>query len=166
LYGKGEIQRSGEEASFYSAQLLSTNQPIHAPRWVREANAMRLQDCHNFHDFRRMAKRRLPGPIFNYIDGAADDEVTDRRNTCVFEDSDLVPSVLQGVREVDLSTTVLGQKLALPFYCSSTALQQLFHHDGERAVAAAAAKYGTMFGVSSLGTTSLEEARRRCQVDS
>jgi len=121
---------------------------------------MRLGDCHNFHDFRRMAQRRLPGPIFNYIDGAADDEVTYRRNTTAFEECDLVPSVLQGVREVDLSTTVLGQKLALPIYCSPTALQRLFHHDGERAVAKAAAKYGTMFGVSSLGTTSLEEARR------
>ena len=61
--------------------------------------------------------------------------------------------MLQGVREVDLSTTVLGQTLQLPVYCSPTALQRLFHHDGERAVAAAAAKYGTMFGVSSLGTT-------------
>ncbi|WP_458094969.1 alpha-hydroxy acid oxidase [Roseomonas sp. WA12] len=121
---------------------------------------MRLQDCHNFHDFRRMAKGRLPGPIFNYIDGAADDEVTYRRNTAAFEECDLIPSVLQGVRDVDLSVTVLGQKLALPFYCSPTALQRLFHHDGERAVAAAAAKHGTMFGVSSLGTTSLEEARR------
>ena len=75
---------------------------------------MRLQDCHNFHDFRRMAQRRLPGPIFNYIDGAADDEVTYRRNTAAFEECDLVPSVLQGVRTVDLSTTVLGQKLDLP----------------------------------------------------
>ena len=46
---------------------------------------MRLRDCHNFHDFRRLAKRRLPGPIFNYIDGAADDEVTYRRNTASFE---------------------------------------------------------------------------------
>ncbi len=121
---------------------------------------MRLQDCHNFHDFRRLARRRLPGPIFNYIDGAADDEVTYRRNTAAFEECDLVPSVLQGVREVDLSTTVLNQKLQLPFYCSPTALQRLFHHDGERAVAAAAGKYGIMFGVSSLGTTSLEEVRR------
>ena len=121
---------------------------------------MRLGDCHNFHDFRRMARRRLPGPIFNYIDGAADDETTYRRNTAAYEECDLVPSVLQGVREVDLSTTVLGQKLALPIYCSPTALQRLFHHDGERAVAKAAAKYGTMFGVSSLGTVSLEEARR------
>ena len=121
---------------------------------------MRLQDCQNFHDFRRMARRRLPGPIFNYIDGAADDEVTYRRNTAAFEECDLVPHVLRGVRDVDLSTTVLGQTLQLPFYCSPTALQRLFHHDGERAVAAAAAKHGTMFGVSSLGTTSLEEARR------
>ena len=121
---------------------------------------MRLRDCHNFHDFRRLAKRRLPGPIFNYIDGAADDEATHRRNTAAFERCDLVPNVLRGVAAVDLSVTVMGQKLALPVYCSPTALQRLFHHDGERAVAAAAAKYGTMFGVSSLGTVSVEELRK------
>ncbi|WP_167514499.1 alpha-hydroxy acid oxidase [Mesorhizobium intechi] len=120
---------------------------------------MRLRDCHNFSDFRRMAQRRLPGPIFDYIDGAADDEVTYRRNTESFETCDLVPNVLRGVSEVDMSVTVMGQKLAMPFYCSPTALQRLFHHQGERAVAKAAAKYGTMFGVSSLGTVSLEEAR-------
>lgn len=120
---------------------------------------MRLADCHNFHDFRRMAKQRLPGPIFNYIDGAADDEVTYRRNTEAFERVDLVPNVLRGVSEVDMSVTVMGQKLAMPVYCSPTALQRLFHHEGERAVAQAAAKFGTMFGVSSLGTISLEEAR-------
>jgi L-lactate dehydrogenase (cytochrome) len=121
---------------------------------------MRLRDCHNFHDFRTLAKRRLPGPIFNYIDGAADDEVTYRRNTASFERCDLVPNILRGVETVDLSVTVLGQKLAMPVYCSPTALQRLFHHQGERAVAAAAAKFGTMFGVSSLGTVSLEELRK------
>jgi L-lactate dehydrogenase (cytochrome) len=121
---------------------------------------MRLGDCCNFHDFRRLAKQRLPGPIFNYIDGAADDEVTYRRNTESFERCDLVPNVLRGVSAIDMSVTVMGQKLAMPVYCSPTALQRLFHHDGERAVAAAAAKYGTMFGVSSLGTVSLEELRR------
>jgi L-lactate dehydrogenase (cytochrome) len=121
---------------------------------------MRLSDCHNFHDFRRLAKRRLPGPIFNYIDGAADDEVTYRRNTEAFERCDLVPNVLRGVKDIDLSVTVMGQKLALPFYCSPTALQRLFHHTGERAVAAAASKFGTMFGVSSLGTVSIEELRK------
>lgn len=121
---------------------------------------MRLSDCHNFSDFRRMAQRKLPGPIFNYIDGAADDEVTYRRNTASFERCDLVPNVLRGVSEIDMSVTVMGQKLAMPFYCSPTALQRLFHHQGERAVAKAAAKYGTMFGVSTLGTVSLEEVRR------
>src|SRR5438270_536274 len=122
---------------------------------------MDLRDCHNFHDFRRLAQLRLPGPIFDYIDGAADDEMTYRRNTESFEQCDLVPNVLRGVETVDLSTTVMGQKLAMPVYCSPTALQRLFHHQGERAVAAAASKYGTMFGVSSLGTVSLEEVRRQ-----
>jgi L-lactate dehydrogenase (cytochrome) len=121
---------------------------------------MRLQHCHNFQDFRKLAKLRLPSPIFNYIDGAADDETTYRRNTASFERCDLVPNVLRGVETVDMSVTVLGQKLAMPVYCSPTALQRLFHHQGERAVAAAAAKYGTMFGVSSLGTVSLEELRK------
>ena len=121
---------------------------------------MRLSDCHNFHDFRRLAQRRLPGPLFNYIDGAADDEVTYRRNTQSFERCDLVPNVLRGVKDIDLSVTVMGQKLALPVYCSPTALQRLFHHSGEHAVAAAAAQFGTMFGVSSLGTVSLAEVRK------
>jgi L-lactate dehydrogenase (cytochrome) len=121
---------------------------------------MRLTDCHNFHDFRALARRRLPGPIFNYIDGAADDEATYRRNTAAFDDVDLLPRVLRGTKEIDLSVTVMGQKLALPFYLSPTALQRLFHHQGERAVAAAASKFGTMFGVSSLGTVSLEEVRK------
>ena len=121
---------------------------------------MRLGQCHNFHDDRELARRRLPGPIFDYIDGGADDEATLRRNTAAFDSWDLVPNVLRGIGAVDLSVTVMGQTLALPFYCSPTALQRLFHHQGERAVAAAAAKYGTMFGVSSLGTTSLEELRQ------
>ena len=121
---------------------------------------MRLESCHNFHDFRRLAEARLPGPIFDYIDGAADDETTYRRNAASYEDCDLVPNVLRGVQDVDLSVTVMGQKLAVPFYCSPTALQRLFHHRGEHAVAAAAAKFGTMFGVSSLGTVSLEALRK------
>jgi L-lactate dehydrogenase (cytochrome) len=121
---------------------------------------MRLAACHNFHDFRALARRRLPGPIFDYIDGAADDEATHRRNTASFERCDLVPSVLRGVKALDLSVTVMGKKLEVPFYCSPTALQRLFHHRGEHAVAAAAAKFGTLFGASSLGTVSLEALRK------
>lgn len=122
---------------------------------------MRLSQCHNFHDFRRLAKQRLPAPIFNYIDGGADDEVTLRRNSESFARCDLVPNILRGVEEVDLSTTIMGQKIDLPVYLSPTALQRLFHHEGERATAAAADRFGTMFGVSSLGTVSMEELARK-----
>lgn len=121
---------------------------------------MRLKDCHNFKDFRTLARRRIPGPIFNYIDGAADDEVTYRKNTASFEAVDLVPNVLRGVEDIDLSVTVMGQKLDVPFYCSPTALQRLFHYQGEKAVGAAASKFGTLFGCSSLGTTSIESLRK------
>ena len=116
-----------------------------------------LKNCHNVNDLRLLAKQRLPGPIFHYIDGAADDEVTYRRNTSSFEDCDLVPNVLAGVENIDMSVSVMGQTLKLPVFCSPTALQRLFHHDGERAVAKAAEKFGTMFGVSALGTVTLKE---------
>ncbi len=118
---------------------------------------MGAASCHNFQDFRKLAKRRLPAPIFHYIDGAADDEITYKRNTSSFDDVDLVPNVLKGVDEVDMSVQVMGQKLDMPVYCAPTALQRLFHHEGERAVGKAATKYGTMFGVSSLATVTVEE---------
>ena len=118
---------------------------------------MNLGQCHNFSDFRTLAKKRLPGPIFHYIDGAADDEVTYKRNSQSFNDVDLVPNVLAGVEEVDMSTEIMGQELSVPFYCAPTALQRLFHHEGERAVARAASSAGTMFGVSSLATVTVED---------
>ena len=117
---------------------------------------MKLKHCHNFHDFRKLAKKKIPSPVFHYIDGAADDEMTHRRNTKAFDDVDLVPNVLRDVSEIDLSTTVFGKKLDLPFYCSPTALQRLFHYDGEKAVGRAAAKFNTMFSVSTLSTTGMD----------
>ncbi len=118
---------------------------------------MKLGDCYNFNDFKKLARKKLPSPIFHYIDGAADDEITYKRNTSSFDDVDLVPNVLRGVKNVDLSTTIFGKKLDLPFYCAPTALQRLFHYDGERAVGKAAKKFNTMFGVSALSTVSVEE---------
>jgi L-lactate dehydrogenase (cytochrome) len=119
-----------------------------------------IDRCRNLQDFRALARRRLPAPIFHYIDGGADDEITLRRNTRAFEDCDLVPNVLVDVKHVDLSVTVMGRRLELPIFCSPTALQRLFHHEGERAVARAAEKYGTFFGISSLATVSIEEIGR------
>ena len=117
----------------------------------------KINNCYNTKDFRRLAKKRLPSPIFHYIDGAADDEVTYRRNTEAYEQCDLVPNVLAGVENIDMSTTVMGQKIDMPLYLAPTALQRLFHHDGEKAVGKAAEKFGTMFGISSLATASIEE---------
>ena len=117
----------------------------------------KISKCYNTKDFRRLAEKRLPSPIFHYIDGAADDEVTYRRNTEAYEQCDLVPNVLAGVENIDMSTTVMGQKIDMPLYLAPTALQRLFHHDGEKAVGKAAEKFGTMFGISSLATASIEE---------
>jgi L-lactate dehydrogenase (cytochrome) len=118
---------------------------------------MRLSDCHKIDDFRLLAKQRLPWPVFDYIDGAADDELTKSRNTAAFADADLVPDVLAGVAEIDTSVTIMGRKSALPLILSPTALQRVFHWQGERAVARAAGKFGLWFGISSLATVSIEE---------
>ena len=118
---------------------------------------MRLADCHRIDDFRALAKARLPWPVFDYIDGAADDELTKARNTEAFADADLVPDVLAGVAEVDPSLTLMGRKVALPLVLSPTALQRVFHWQGERAVARAAERFGVWCGISSLATVSIEE---------
>jgi L-lactate dehydrogenase (cytochrome) len=118
---------------------------------------MRLTDCHNIDDFRLLAKQRLPWPVFDYIDGAADDELTKARNTAAFACADLVPDVLAGVGEIDTSCTIMGRKSALPLILSPTALQRVFHWQGERAVARAAEKFGLWFGISSLATVSIEQ---------
>jgi len=118
---------------------------------------MNLKDCHNFDDYKELAKKKLPSPIFHYIDGGSDDEVTLKRNTESFNNCDLIPNVLSDVSSVDLSTTVLGQKIDFPLFLSATAMHRLYHHHGERATAKAAEKMGTMFGISTMATTSIED---------
>lgn len=118
---------------------------------------MRLSDCHNIADFRELARRRLPWPVFDYIDGAADDELTKARNTAAYDSADLVPDVLAGVATIDTSRTIMGRHSALPLILSPTALQRVFHWQGERAVVRAADKFGLWCGISSLATVSIEE---------
>ena len=118
---------------------------------------MSLNDCYNFEDFRRLAKKNLPAPIFHYIDGGSDDEVTLKRNTESFLKCDLVPNILAGVGEPDLSTTVFGQKIDMPLFLSPVAMQRLFHHEGDKASARAAEKFGTFYSMSTMATSSIEE---------
>ena len=120
----------------------------------------KINKCHNINDFRELAKTSLPSPIFHYIDGAADDEITYNRNTKAFDECYLVPKVLRSVENINLETKILGKKIDLPFFLSPTALQRLFHHQGELAVAKAAEKFNTFFGISSLSTVSIESIEK------
>ena len=101
------------------------------------STARRLARSHSIADLRRLAKRRLPRAVFDYADGAAEDEVTARRNEAAFEDYELLPRVLRDVSSVDLSTTVLGTPVSMPVLLAPTGMTRLFHHDGEAAAARA-----------------------------
>ncbi len=118
---------------------------------------MNLNDCYNFEDFRKLAKKKLPAPIFHYIDGGSDDEVTLNRNTNAFNDCDLVPNVLASVGEPDLSTTLFGRKIDMPLFLSPTAMQSLYSPEGDKASARAAEKFGTMYSMSTMASFSIEE---------
>ena len=118
---------------------------------------MSLKDCYNFEDFRKLAKKNLPAPIFHYIDGGSDDETTLKRNTESFLKCDLVPNILASVGEPDLSTTVFDQKIDMPLFLAPTAMQRLYHHDGDKASARAAEKFGTMYSMSTMASFSIEE---------
>ena len=118
---------------------------------------MNLNDCYNFNDFRKLAKKKLPAPIFHYIDGGADDEVTLNRNTNAFNDCDLVPNILASVGEPDLSTTIFGKKIDMPLFLSPCAMQSLYTPEGDKASARAAEKHGTMYSMSTMASFSIEE---------
>ena len=118
---------------------------------------MNLERCHNVADLRRMAKSRLPAPMFHYIDGGSDDEWTLRRNTTAFDDYELMPNYLQDISLIDTTTTLLGQKMALPFFLAPTGMSRLFHHEAEPAAARAAQKFGILYTLSTMGTTRIED---------
>ena len=118
---------------------------------------MNLKDCYNFNDFRKLAKKKLPAPIFHYIDGGSDDEVTLNRNTNAFNDCDLVPNILASVGEPDLSTTIFGRKIDMPLFLSPTAMQSLYTPEGDKASARAAQKFNTMYSMSTMASFSIEE---------
>jgi L-lactate dehydrogenase (cytochrome) len=118
---------------------------------------MSINECYNIEDFKKLAKKNLPSPIFHYIDGGADDETTLKRNTASFAKCDLIPNILASVGEPDLSVNVFGHKIDMPLFLSPTAMQRLYHHDGDKASARAAEKFGTFYSMSTMATSSIEE---------
>jgi L-lactate dehydrogenase (cytochrome) len=115
-----------------------------------------LNGCLSVLDMRNCARRRLPAPIFNILDGAAETETTAHRNTDAFDDVKLIPRCLAGVEHVNTSIQIFGRDIQWPLYCSPTGGSRFFHPEGELAVARAAAKAGTLYGLSTVSTSSIE----------
>ena len=117
----------------------------------------RLDRAANIDDLRTIAKRNLPGGVFDYIDGAAEDERSLARNSAVFDDVLFRPRVLRDMSDVDTSTTLLGKKIPLPLALSPTGFSRIADPEGELAVARVAARFGLPYALSTLGTRSIEE---------
>jgi L-lactate dehydrogenase (cytochrome) len=124
---------------------------------------MKISDCNNIMDFRRIARRRLPSPVFNYLDGGADDEWTLGRNTTAFDDYELLPAQLSDVSSINLKTQLFGEAVDWPVMISPTGASKLFHAAGEPAVVRAAEKFGMVYSLSALATTTIEDAATASQ---
>ncbi len=116
-----------------------------------------LDRCFNISDLRARARKKLPAPMFHYIDGGADDEWSMQRNSSAFDDYQLLPGYLTDIEKIDLRTEVLGCQLAMPLMLAPTGMSRLFHHDKEYAVARAAERFGTLYSLSTMATTRLED---------
>jgi len=116
-----------------------------------------LRACHNIMDVRDLAKRRLPHPIFEFLEGGSETEFTLRRNTAAFDDFQLIARCLVNVESIDTTARILGQSTALPLICSPTGASKVFHPEGELAVARAAARAGVLYGLATASTFCLED---------
>lgn len=119
----------------------------------------RLSRAHSIDDLRAVARRRTPRSVFDYVDGAAEQEISIERAREAFRNVEFSPRVLRDVAVVDTSVEVLGQPAALPLVLAPTGFTRMMNHEGELAVAAAAARAGVPYVLSTMGTTSLEEVR-------
>lgn len=134
--------------------------PLVQPRpLVLDPVERRLARAHDIADLRELARRRSPRAVFDYVDGAAEDEISLRRAREAFARVEFRPRVLHDVSAVDPSTTVLGVRSRLPFALAPTGFTRMMQHEGEPAVARAAAAAGVPYALSTLGTTSPEELR-------
>ncbi|NDC27251.1 MAG: alpha-hydroxy-acid oxidizing protein [Actinobacteria bacterium] len=120
----------------------------------------RLAKVGNVDDLRLLAKRRLPGGVFDYFDGAAEDEVTKIENSSAFANVELRPRVLVDVSSIDTSTTIMGQPVPFPIALSPTGFTRIAHPAGELAVARVAGAVNLPYTLSTLGTRSIEEVAK------
>jgi L-lactate dehydrogenase (cytochrome) len=128
---------------------------LERPEW--RAERRRLRRCAQVDDLRRLARRRIPRAVFDYVDGGADEELTIARGQAAFREWEFVPVNPRDVSAVDTGTTVLGQSVPFPLVCSSTGYSRMMHPDGELGVARAASRAGVPFVLSTVASTSIED---------
>ena len=116
-----------------------------------------MSKYYNIDDLRLLAKKRVPRAVFDYADGAAEDELTKDNNRNAFKKWKFIPDVLVDVAEVDTQTKVLGTEMPFPFALGPTAISYLFHHSGEPAVARAASERNFPSTLSSIASTNIED---------
>ena len=117
----------------------------------------RLENALTIGDLRRIARRTTPKGVFDYVDGAADAEVTARRNRAAFTDVVFVPESLRSVADPDLSTTLFGKTIDMPLVFAPTGYSRMMHHAGEVAVARVAQRRGLPYALSTVGTSTVED---------
>lgn len=118
----------------------------------------RLDRLWSVADLRQAARARLPRPIWDYLEGGAESEISITRNGTAFDAYPLVPRTLTGLSRPDMSASFLGRSVSAPLMLSPTGMTRLFHADKEIAVARAAARAGLFYGLSTFATTSIEDA--------
>jgi len=122
-----------------------------------DATSRRLAACHDVGDLRRAARRLIPSPVFDYVDGAADEELAAAANVAAFRHYRFLPRVLADVSAVDTATTIFGARLPVPFALAPTGYTRMLHTDGEAGAARSAARHGLPYTLSTMATTGIEE---------
>ena len=137
--------------------LKSIRSVVQLRRFEFNGTKRRLAKCANIDDLRLLAKRRLPGGVFDYFDGAAEDEIAKANNSAAFANIELRPRILIDVSAIDTSTTIMGQSVPFPIALSPTGFTRIAHPQGELAVARVAGALGLPYTLSTLGTRSIED---------
>jgi L-lactate dehydrogenase (cytochrome) len=130
-----------------------------------DAASRRLSACHDIYELRRSARRVIPRPVFDYVDGAADEELSMAANVRAFRRWRFQPRALTGITKVDTATRLLDRDLTLPLVLAPTGYTRMMHPAGENAVARAAQRHRLPYTLSTMGTTSIEDVAAAAQPD-
>jgi L-lactate dehydrogenase (cytochrome) len=125
----------------------------------------RLSACHDIFELRAAARRRIPRPVFDYVDGAADEEVSMRANLRAFRRHRFQPRAVADVTSIDTSTHLLGRDVPLPLVLAPTGYTRMMHPDGEVGAARSAERHGLPYTLSTMATTSIEQVAATTRPD-